>query len=241
MGPNNLIIKYLKRQNWVYDGTRYIFRDVSFENESTLKCHIDCILPEEGQSYTRLKFGLDLQYDILSNVYDMFGEKIAFYAEFYVDGKVAEGVYLNESTKKRIREELKKMHYWQYSNEKFSCEIRIFPNFRQKPNIDSYSVDFPCFWDVSFIKYMGEPVEVKDEYFDDAKGFIENLMLENDFLSDVGDAYYEATEPYFHLKDHDAYVAANGYLRNIDGKNLGSGRWDAGLTLKGAKKLFKKN
>jgi len=236
---NNLIIKYLKRKNWVYDGTTYVFRDLSFDDISTLRCEVDCILPEKGQTYTRLKFNLDLQHEILVNVVDMFGETISFYVEFYVDGQVAKDVFLSNKTKVDVRNELKKLHYFKIGEE-FSCELKLFPNFNQKPNIDSYSVDFPCFWDISFLHYKGNPVEVKDEYFSEAKGFIENYMFDHDFLPDVGDAYYYATEPYFILKDYDAYVSANGYLRNIDGKNLGEGKWDSNYTIKNIGKFFKK-
>lgn len=88
----NLISKYLKKRKWLFDGTQYVFRTAEWD-ESLMVCLIDCILPEKGQSYTRTKFRYNFD-DIMTDVYDVFGEKIAFDVDFFVDGEVAKEVYL---------------------------------------------------------------------------------------------------------------------------------------------------
>lgn len=237
-GTLNLISKYLTKKNWIYDGTRYVFRNISFDDISTLKCEIHCILPEKGQTYTRLKFK-EVVEEILIDVAEIFDEKISFYAEFYVDNEVAEDVYLSEKSKNEIRTELKNNNYFKIGDD-FSCEVKLYPNFRKFPYIDSESIGFSCFWDIYNLHYKGVSVEVNDEKYDDAKSFIENYMLDNDYLMDVSDIYAEVLEPYFKFRGTDIYITVNGFLRNIDGKNLGDGRWDSSYTIKNAKSLFKK-
>lgn len=229
----NLISKYLKRRNWVYDGTQYIFRDILI-NDSFIKSSVDCILPKKGQSYTRSKFVWCLD-NIMNDVYDMFGEKVAFEVDYFVDGEVAENVYLSDETMQEIREELKKFNWYKLKGKppidtKFSCEVKVFPSTK-KPYADYECVDFAFFWDVFNITINDIPVEVDSNFYREAKGYIENLMQDTDFSSDISDIFYLATEKDFQLMSTDMYVVANGFLRKIDGVNNGYGLWDSEVNL----------
>ena len=106
----NLISKYLKRRNWVYDGTQYIFSDILI-SDSFITSSVDCVLPKKGQSYIRSKFVWCLD-KIMNDVYDMFGEKVAFDVEYFVDGEVAENVYISDETNQEIREKLKEFNWY---------------------------------------------------------------------------------------------------------------------------------
>lgn len=226
-----LITKYLKRKRWEYDGTHYIFRTAE-PKDSYIECLIDCDLPKKGQSYTRLKFEDDINR-ILAETYDMFGETIAFHAEFFVDGNVAQNVYLSEETKKRIRKELKTLYWFKIKGSnfdkvdtKFSCELSVFPALNKKPMMDGESVTFNFFYDIFNLTYEDKKVTLKDSHYNEGKSWIENLMLENDFASDVADLFYTACEPDFRFQGSgDLYISAIGYLRNIDGVNKGDGEW----------------
>ena len=160
----------------------------------------------------------------------MFDEKIAFQAKYFVDGEVAENVYLNEKTKLEIREGLKKVNWFELKdkppiNTKFSCEVKVYPSSKP-PYADNESVDFPFFWDVFNITVDDTPVEVNSDFYKEAKGYIDTLMVDNDFSSDISDIFYLATEKDFQLMGTDMYVVANGFLRKIDGVNNGHGIWD---------------
>ena len=225
-----LITKYLKRKRWEYDGIQYIFRTAE-PKDSYIECLIDCDLPKKGQSYTRLKFEDDLN-TILGETYDMFGEKISFLAEFFVDGNVAQDVYLNEETKKRIRENLKTLYWFKIKSTqgktetRFSCELKVYPAFNKKPTTDGESVTFNFFYDIFNLTYEDKQVILKDSHYNEGKSWIDNLMMENDFASDVADLFYTACEPDFKFySSGDLYISATGYLRNIDGVNKGYGEW----------------
>lgn len=227
----NLILKYLKRKNWNYDGTQYIFRDISI-NDSYINSIIDCVLPKKGQSYTRGKFVWSLE-QIMKDVHDMFGEKVAFEVDFFVDGKTAENVYLSDEVKKEIREELKKFNWYELKGKppidtRFSCELKVFPSTK-KPQADYENVEFNFFWDVFNITVNDISVEVDSNFYQEAKGYIETLMMDNDFSSDVSDIFYLATEKDFQFRNTDMYVIANGYLRKIDGVDNGHGIWKGEL------------
>jgi hypothetical protein len=225
-----LITKYLKRKKWEYNGTQYIFRTAE-PKDSYIECLIDCDLPKKGQSYTRLKFEDDLN-TILWETHDMFGEKIAFNADFFVDGHVAQDVYLNDETKSRIRKELKSLYFFKINGRenqidtKFSCELKIFPSFNKIPNMDNESITFSFFYDIFNLTYEDKSVKLKDSQYNEGKSWIEDIMLDNDFASDVADLFYTACEPDFKFKSSsDLYISASGYLRNIDGENKGDGKW----------------
>lgn len=223
-----LVSKYLKRKKWVYDGTEYLFRDVKPEG-SYIHSIIDCILPKKGQSYTRSKFVWCLE-NIMNDVYDMFGEKVPFEVDFFVDGKVAENVYLSDETKQEIRKKLKEVHWFKLKGKppidtRFSCEVKVFPS-NKKPHSDYETVEFSFFWDVFNITINDIPVEVDSRFYQEAKGYIDTVMLDNDFGSDISDIYYSACEKDFQLSGTDMYVIANGYLRKIDGVDGGYGIWN---------------
>jgi len=225
-----LITKYLKRKRWEYDGTQYIFRTAE-PKDSYIECLIDCVLPKKGQSYTRLKFDNDLDL-IMADVHDIFGQTIAFQSNFFVDGNVAQNVYLSEETKKRIREELKTINWFKIkgtqrnSETRFSCELKVYPAFNKKPIMDGESVTFNFFYDIFNLTYEDKQVILKDSHYNEGKSWIEDLMLENDFAADVADLFYTACEPDFRFYGSgDLYISATGYLRNIDGVNKGDGEW----------------
>lgn len=224
----NLISKYLKRKNWVYDGTQYFFRDISIENYN-INSIIDCVLPKKGQSYTRAKFAWSLDH-IMNDVHDLFGEKVAFEVDFFVDGKTAKDVYLSDETKKEIREELKNFNWYKLKGKppidtRFSCEVKVFPS-NKEPHADYENVNFNFFFDVFNITVNDIPVVVDSDFYQEAKGYIETLMFDNDFSSDISDIFYLATEKDFQFVNTDLYVTANGYLRKIDGVDNGHGIWD---------------
>ena len=227
-----LITKYLKRKRWEYDGTQYIFRTAE-PKDSYIECLIDCVLPKKGQSYTRLKFDNDLDL-IMADVHDIFGQTIAFQSNFFVDGNVAQNVYLSEETKKRIREELKTLHWFErkgYNSDKFdtrfSCELNVFPAFNRKPSTDNESVTFNFFFDIFNLTYEDKQVTLKDSHYNEGKSWIETFMWDSDFSADVADIFYTACEPDFKFYGSDSlYISATGYLRNIDGVNNGDGEWN---------------
>jgi hypothetical protein len=223
----NLISRYLKKKKWVFDGTQYVFRTAEWD-ESLMVCLIDCILPEKGQSYTRTKFRYNFD-DIMMDVYDMFGEKISFEVDFFVDGEVAKEVYLSVNTKRKIRDSLKKVNWFKIKGKppidtKFSCELKVYPSTRE-PSSDNESVNFYYFWDVFNITFNDIPVEVEESHYDDAKGYIDTVMLDNDFSSDIADIFYGACEDDFKFQNTDMYISAIGYLRKIDGVDNGHGVW----------------
>lgn len=224
----NLISKYLKRKNWVYDGTQYIFRDILID-DSFIKSSVDCVLPKKGQSYIRSKFVWCLD-KIMNDVHDVFGETVAFDVDYFVDGKVAENVYISDETNQEIRKELKKFNWYKLKGKppidtRFSCGVKVFPSTK-KPYADYECVDFNFFWDVFDLTINDIPVEVDSNFYREAKGYIENLMQDTDFSSDISDIFYLATEKDFQLMSTDMYVIANGYLRKIDGVDNGYGIWD---------------
>lgn len=227
----NLISKYLKKRNWVYDDTQYIFRVIE-PKDSYFQFIIDCVLPKKGQSYTSSKFEWCL-FQIMKETNDMFDEKIAFQAKYFVDGEVAENVYLNEKTKLEIREGLKKVNWFELKdkppiNTKFSCEVKVYPSSKP-PYADNESVDFPFFWDVFNITVDDTPVEVNSDFYKEAKGYIDTLMVDNDFSSDITDIIYSICEKDFGFINTDMYIIANGWLRKIDGVDDGYGIWDGRL------------
>ena len=223
-----LITKYLQRKKWEYDGTQYVFRTAE-PNDSFLQCLVDCVLPKKGQSYARLKFGYDLQR-ILENIYDMFGEKIAFEVEFFVDGNVAEEVYLSDETKKRIRQELKELYWFKIQtagfDTSFSCELKVFPSFVRKPYVDNESVTFNFFIDIFNLTYKDKRVTLKDSDYNQGKSWIEDVMWDHDFATDVSDYFYTACEPEFKFgSTDDLFINATGRIRKIDGVEKGNGKW----------------
>jgi hypothetical protein len=223
----NLISRYLKKKKWLFDGTQYVFRTAEWD-KSLMVCLIDCILPEKGQSYTRTKFRYNFD-DIMTDVYDVFGEKIAFDVDFFVDGEVAKEVYLSTNTKQKIRDGLKTLNWFKIKGKppidtKFSCELKVYPSTRE-PSSDNETVDFYYFWDVFNITFNDIPVEVEEPYYAEAKGYIESYMLDNDFSSDVSDIFYEACEQDFQFSNNELYIYATGFLRKIDGVDNGHGVW----------------
>lgn len=233
---NSSIIKYLTKKKWIYDGTEYLFRNPKID-DSYIHSEIDCILPKKGQSYTRVKFTDILQTEIMMDVYNMFDEQIGFEVDFFVDGKVAEDVFISEETNVRIRKGLKEIYWFKIFGKepidtKFSCEVKIFPSTSKKITTDVDSVDFPFFFDVFNLIYNDSPVTVKESMHREAKAAIENFLLDNDFNTDVADKYYLACEPDFKFSNTDLFVAAHGGIRKIDGVDLGPSdwSWNPGLT-----------
>ena len=239
-----LISKYLKRKKWVYDGTEYLFRDPKSEG-SYIHSIIDCILPKKGQSYTRLKFIDILEREIMQDVYSMFDEKIGFEVDFFVDGKEADNVFISEETKKRIRKELKDIHWFKIKgpgsgvDTKFSCEMRVYPSFNRKIHSDAETIDFPYFYDIFNITYNDVPVIVPENMHREAKAVIGNFLLDSDLGADVADKFFIACEPDFQLKDTDLYIISTGFIRNIDGVNLGEEDWSGNFSSLSSK-FFKK-
>lgn len=222
-----LITKYLKRKKWDYDETQYVFRTAE-PKDSYIECLIDCVLPKKGQSYTRLKFGYDFNR-IMEDIYDMFGEKIAFEVDFFVDGNVAQDVYLSTNTKQKIRDELKTFNWFKVKGKppidtRFSCELKVYPS-NKNPAVNSEGIDFYYFWDVFNITINDISVKIEESYYAEAKGYIDNFMLDNDFSSDIADIFYTACEDEFQFKDTDLYVSASGFSRKIDGVDNGHGVW----------------
>lgn len=223
------VIKYLTKKKWIYDGTEYRFRNPRMV-EGYLQSEVDCILPKKGQSYTRIKFADVLQSEIMVDVFYMFDEKIAFEVDFFVDGKVAEDVFISEETNARIRKGLKEIYWFKINGKrpidtKFSCEVKVFPSASKKITIETDNVDFPFFFDVFNLTYNDSPVVVKESMYRQAKAAIENFMSDNDFSSDVADKYYLACEPDFRFSNTDLYVSAHGHIRKIDGVDLGLADW----------------
>lgn len=233
-GIFNAVSKYLKRKKWIYDGTQYVFRTAE-PIDSYIKCEIDCILPKEGQSYTVLKFRYDLD-TIMEDVHDIFGEKIAFESDFFVDGKKSEDVYLSNETKNKIRTELKSLHSFkrQMSGKspidiKFSCDTNVFPAFNQKIYMESDNITFTFFVDISNLIYEDRHVTLKDSFNAEGKSWIESFMWDNDFVTDVADMFYTACEPDFKFYNTELFISASGYIRKIDGVVPGdkwSNWWD---------------
>jgi hypothetical protein len=226
----NLVSKYLRRKKWIYGGTQYVFRTAE-PIDSYIKCEIDCILPKEGQSYTVLKFRYDLD-TIMQDVHDMFGEKIAYQSDFFVDGKNPEDVYLSEGTKNKIRTELKSLHSFkrQLSGSgpidiKFSCDTKVFPAFHQKPYMEPDNITFTFFVDISNLIYEDRHVTLKDSFTTKGKSWIESFMWDNDFAADIADIFYTACERDFNFYDTELFINASGYIRKINGVNVSNINW----------------
>jgi len=229
-GIFNLVSKYLRRKKWIYGGTQYVFRTAE-PIDSYIKCEIDCILPKEGQSYTVLKFRYDLD-TIMEDVYDMFGEKIAYQSAFFVDGKNPEDVYLSEETKNKIRTELKSLTGFkrQMSGKspidiKFSCDAKVFPVFNQKIYMESDNITFTFFVDISNLIYEDRHVTLKDSFTAKGKSWIESFMWDNDFAADVADIFYTACESDFNFYDTELFINTTGYIRKIDGVDVSNIHW----------------
>jgi hypothetical protein len=225
-----LITKYLKRKRWEYDGTQYVFRTAE-PRDSYIECEIDCILPKEGQSYTVLKFEYDLN-TIMGDVYDMFGEKIAFESDFFVDGKKPEDVYLSNETKNKIRTELKSLHSFKRQmsdnspiNIKFSCDTHVFPAFNKKTYMESDNISLRFFVDISNLIYEDRRVTLKDSLSAKGKSWIESFMWDNDFAVDVADIFYTACESDFKFYGTDLFINASGNIRKIDGVDVSNEIW----------------
>ena len=222
-----LIKKICKIKTWNIDGFKYKVVDTILR-ESYFQFIVNCELPKKGQSYAQKVFQNDFE-EIVKEISELTGSKIAFSVEFLVDGFPAKEVYLSLSDRNAIDSLLGQIKTilipksdspgFRRSNYSGYFLVDVISNRNEKK---SYSLEYDALtihisYDVKSIRdeQTGKELEAPLNWVRRVASGINDSLEESDYFADMADDVWRILSVPLKLRGGDIYINISGKIRKF--------------------------
>lgn len=222
-----LIKKICKIKTWNIGGFKYKVVDTILK-ETFFEFVVNCDLPENGQSYAQTVFQNDFE-EIIKDISELTGSKIAFSVEFLVNGFPAKEVYLSPSDRNAIDSLLGQIKTIQISQKEVGVSVRGFRNTeyflvdvisyrheKKSYTLHNDEIRIHIYYDVLSVrdKKTGKELDVPLDWVRRVgSGIRDSLGDETDYFADMSDSAWGILSEPLKLRGGDMYVNIWGEMR----------------------------